>query len=177
MAVTIAKIRVARASNAAAADALTLEDGRLVFDGVRVRVHNNATAGGLKCLMEGEGGAVVRFEALSRTATGSVTVAMGSTTSMNTTELTLGAGAGAYVYNVLLPETYSGSALVAGSRCLLIVRFPSADAYHVDVYMTATSNPRLMRLSSTGGMASASCEFIWTGTAWVAAVPAFSAAG
>lgn len=177
MAVTISKIRIARAASSGVADGQTLEDGRLVFDGTRIRVHDDATAGGKKVLMVGEGGVSSNYEALSISATGSEPAAPAYANAIHTFELTMGAGAGAYVYNILLPETVSSAAVVAGSRVLLIVRFPAVDAYHADVYMTTTANPKLMRLSSTGGMASACCEFIWTGANWKASVPNFSAAG
>jgi len=163
-------LRVARVADEAAGDAQTLEDGRIVFDGERLRVHDDATAGGIKCLMAGEGGSAPDYALLAVSAAADNTFTWAALAIHATRYVTVAAGAGAYVTNLILPTTYGGGALAAGTQCTIVIVFtPAVVDYHVDIYSAATSNPKLMRASSRAdGSSAAQCLCIFNGTAWVA---------
>ena len=170
MATEIKKLIIALAADATAADAQTLEAGRLVSDGTRLRLHNGATAGGLKCLMQGEGGSAPDFATVALTASGDTTFTWAGSAIHAARYVTVGAGSGAYTRNLVLPTTYSGNTLPAGTQCkVIIILAPTVSGYHVDIYSGSTSNPKLMRASSRDGEASAAeVTLIFNGTAWLA---------
>lgn len=170
MAVTLTILRIARAVSGAAADAQTLEDSRLVFDGTRIRAHDGATAGGKKCLMAGEGGSAPDYAALSLSAAADSTFTWPSAAIQSLRYVTINAGAGAFVSNLILPTTYGGAALPAGTQCTVIIQFvPAVANYHVDIYSAATANPKLMRASSNAdGQSAAQVTLVFNGTAWLA---------
>jgi len=170
MATEIKKLIIALAGSPTAANAQTLEAGRLVSDGVRLRMHDGSTAGGLKCLMTGEGGSAPDFDTVAITASGDTTFTWASLAIHACRYVTIGAGSGAYTRNLILPTTYSGNTLPAGTQCKVIIVFaPTVADYHVDIYSAATSNPKLMRASSRAGEASAAeVTLVFNGTAWLA---------
>ena len=173
MATEIKEIRIAVTASTAAADAQTLANGRPVFDGVQLRVHDGATPGGKKCAMQGSDYAVVAYFNSTVTGTGTTAVSIAPAQALATGIINVTAGSGAYTHNVTLPLVNTGAVpFTAGSTCRLIIIFAyPVTGYNVDIFSQTTANPKIMRASSVDGVASScECTFVFTGTAWVAGV-------
>ena len=170
MATTLVKLIIALFADSTAAEAVTHEEGRLSFDGERIRVGDGATPGGLKALMFGEGGAAPDFDSSTFAATGDESIVFAAAAIHASRVFTVNAGAGAFVTRVIIPATGGGDAIPAGTQLLVQIVFSmSAADYHVDFYSVSTSNPKVMRASSRAdGASAAQCTFIYDGSAWVA---------